>query len=421
VHWPGHGPGARSGAPTEHNADSLDALLAVSAADVAAARARLPQVASGDGTATALCRAAAALGIDSLRAPWLALRAACAAAALQGHDTVEPDDAALAARLVLGPRATRFPAPPEAQVEEQSPPDPAPSDPPPADPPSEPPAPPPAPDATAEPPPDPPTDDVPPPDLGQPLDEVVLEAALACMPAGLLAQLKAGVPQRSPAQSANTAGKAGTLQPGGPRGRPLGARRGELRAGARLDLIATLRAAAPWQRLRQRDALHHDAAAPVRRVLVRPEDFHICRRAQRRETTTLRSGAANLNSAISGNSGRQAGPRKVWREGVSMVKKSARRTRRTHSPAFKAQVALAAVREDKTMTELCKEYEVHSSQILDWKRQLLEGAADVFGAGSRVVPPVDLAPLHAKIGQLALENDFLERALTKAGLLSAKP
>lgn len=296
---PGHGPGARSGAPTEHNADSLDALLAVSAADVAAARARLPQVASGDGTATALCRAAAALGIDSLRAPWLALRAACAAAALQGHDTVEPDDAALAARLVLGPRATRFPAPPEAQVEEQSPPDPAPSDPPPADPPSEPPAPPPAPDATAAPPPDPPTDDAPPPDLGQPLDEVVLEAALACMPAGLLAQLKAGVPQRSPAQSANTAGKAGALQPGGPRGRPLGARRGELRAGARLDLIATLRAAAPWQRLRQRDALHHDAAAPVRRVLVRPEDFHISRRAQRRETTTLfvvdASGSAALH------------------------------------------------------------------------------------------------------------------------------
>jgi transposase-like protein len=105
----------------------------------------------------------------------------------------------------------------------------------------------------------------------------------------------------------------------------------------------------------------------------------------------------------------------------SMVKKSARRTRRTHSPAFKAQVALAALRDDKTMAELCKEYEVHASQILDWKRQLLEGAADVFGAGSRVLPPVDLAPLHAKIGQLALENDFLERALTKAGLLSAKP
>ena len=103
-----------------------------------------------------------------------------------------------------------------------------------------------------------------------------------------------------------------------------------------------------------------------------------------------------------------------------MVKKSARRTRRTHSPAFKAQVALAALRDDKTMAELCKEYEVHASQVLDWKRQLLEGAADVFGVG-QVKPPVDLAPLHAKIGQLALENDFLERALTKAGLLSAKP
>jgi magnesium chelatase subunit D len=288
---PGHGPGPRGAAPADHDADSLDALLAVSAAEVAAARTRLPQVASGDGTATALCRAAAALGIDSLRAPWLALRAACAAAALQGHDTVEPDDAALAARLVLGPRATRFPAPPEAEAPEQ-----APTEPPPADPAAEPPAPPPEADATAEPPPDPPTDDTPPPDLDHALDEVVLEAALATMPAGLLAQLKAGVPQRSPAQSA---GKAGALQPGGPRGRPLGARRGELRAGARLDLIATLRAAAPWQRLRQRELQRSGADAPVRQVLVRPEDFHISRRAQRRETTTLfvvdASGSAALH------------------------------------------------------------------------------------------------------------------------------
>ena len=391
--------------------------LAITAADVADARVRLPSVASGDDPAAALCHAALALGVASLRAPWLALRAACAAAALQGHDQVQPEDAALAARLVLAPRATRWPAP--AQADETAP--------------AEPPAPP--PESSPPPPPEPPPidhapapnespDDVsdndppPAPDTAQPLDDQVLEAALSALPAGLLARLKAGALNRAPTPAG---GKSGALQAGGPRGRPLGARRGELRAGARLDLIATLRAAAPWQRLRQRDALHHDAAAPVRRVLVRPEDFHICRRAQRRETTTLRSGAANLNSAISGNSGRQAGPRKVWREGVSMVKKSARRTRRTHSPAFKAQVALAAVREDKTMTELCKEYEVHSSQILDWKRQLLEGAADVFGAGSRVVPPVDLAPLHAKIGQLALENDFLERALTKAGLLSAKP
>jgi transposase len=104
-----------------------------------------------------------------------------------------------------------------------------------------------------------------------------------------------------------------------------------------------------------------------------------------------------------------------------MVKKSARRTRRTHSAAFKARVALAALRDDKTMAELCKEFELHASQVIEWKRQLLEGAAGVFVGANHAAPPVDLAPLHAKIGQLALENDFLERALNKAGLLSAKP
>ncbi len=103
-----------------------------------------------------------------------------------------------------------------------------------------------------------------------------------------------------------------------------------------------------------------------------------------------------------------------------MVKKSARRSRRKHTPAFKATVALAALRGDKTMSELCREYEVHVNQITDWKRQLLERSPEVFGGGLAAAEPVDLGPLHAKIGQLALENDFLERALIKAGMLSAK-
>lgn len=97
-----------------------------------------------------------------------------------------------------------------------------------------------------------------------------------------------------------------------------------------------------------------------------------------------------------------------------------RRPRRNHSPAFKAKVALAAIRGDKTLAELAQQFDVHPNQITQWRSQLLENAAGAFGATESAAPPVDVKALHAKIGELMLENDFLEGALTKAGLLSAK-
>jgi transposase len=99
----------------------------------------------------------------------------------------------------------------------------------------------------------------------------------------------------------------------------------------------------------------------------------------------------------------------------------ARRARRTHSPAFKAKVALAAIKGEKTLAELAQQYDVHPNQITAWKAQVLEGAAGLFdGGAAERAPVVDLKVLHAKIGELTLENDFLAGALGKAGLLSAK-
>jgi transposase-like protein len=101
----------------------------------------------------------------------------------------------------------------------------------------------------------------------------------------------------------------------------------------------------------------------------------------------------------------------------------ANRARRTHSPAFKAKVALAAVKGEKTLADLAQQYDVHPNQITAWKAQLLDGAAGVFGAGTATAeapPPVDVKVLHAKLGELTLENDFLVGALSKAGRLSAK-
>ncbi|CCW18553.1 Mobile element protein [Sphingobium indicum BiD32] len=101
-----------------------------------------------------------------------------------------------------------------------------------------------------------------------------------------------------------------------------------------------------------------------------------------------------------------------------------KRPRRNHSPAFKAKVALAAVKGEKTLAELAQQFDVHPNQITQWRGQLLEGAAGVFGSETRseaAAPAIDVKTLHAKIGELTLVNDFLSGTLGKAGLLpSAK-
>lgn len=230
-----------------------------------AARERLASVRCDDKLAEALCATAEALGVAGSRAAWLAWRVARASAALFGRIVTNADDAALAARLVLAPRATRLPEPAEAN------------------PPEEPESPePPEPDERSQ----APGDD----EETRPLDDQVLDAAKAAIPAGLLARLVAGDLQRG--GPAGAAGKAGALTASRTRGRPLGARAGLPRSGERLHLVATLRAAAPWQALRRVQA---HGSAPV---LVRREDFHVRRHAQRRNTATVFAVDASGSQAL---------------------------------------------------------------------------------------------------------------------------
>ena len=92
-----------------------------------------------------------------------------------------------------------------------------------------------------------------------------------------------------------------------------------------------------------------------------------------------------------------------------------RRKRRTRKPEFKAKVAMTAVQGELTMAEMVKKFDVHANQITEWKKQLLSGASDVFGDGVSKTEAAEetIQELHAKIGQLTMENDFLERGLER--------
>jgi magnesium chelatase subunit D len=238
--------------------------VAADAAGIEAARRRLSRLQSDDSLAEAMCAAAASLGIDDLRAPLLALRAARAAAALAGRDAVSAEDAGLAARLVLAPRATVLPS--QDQPEDQPP---------------------------EPPPPDDRQDRAEEPDRGpdpKELQEMLVAAAQAALPAGLLEalQLRDAARKRQAAQ-----GKAGARRDAAQRGRPIGTRAGALRAGARLALVETLRHAAPWQAVRRRDQPH---GPPIR---IRKEDIRLRRFRQKAGTTTIfvvdASGSAALH------------------------------------------------------------------------------------------------------------------------------
>lgn len=240
----------------------------VSAREVERARMRLAAVAAHPEATQTLVEVAEALGVNSLRAPLIALRAARAACALRGAGAVSELDLATAATLVLAPRATRLPA-------ETAPAD-APAQPPDRDPCE-------AGDAQAQ-----SRGDA--ADAPRESDQIALAAARAALPQNLLAQLATGAAARP---GSARSGKSGAERASSARGRPIGARRGSLRQG-RLSVIDTLRAAAPWQTLRRGGPTSADGG----RVLLRSEDFRVFRFRERQETTAIFVVDASGSSAM---------------------------------------------------------------------------------------------------------------------------
>jgi magnesium chelatase subunit D len=260
----------------------ITAETLIDAEQITAARALLPNVRARDEQLKVLCVTAQVLGISSIRASMAALRVACVSAALDGREILNGDDVALAARLVLAPRATQMPATEEGESEaedrEESEPQ----------------------EQQAEPESNSPADENRDErELEEPseqkLEDKVLEAAKAAIPADLLSQLLAN---GANVARGGSSGRMGATRQSGKRGRPLGARRGTPRAGARLNVIETLRAAAPWQRLRAAEAAMHSENT-TQKIYVRQEDFHVTRFKERRDTTVIfvvdASGSAALN------------------------------------------------------------------------------------------------------------------------------
>ena len=261
--------------PRRVNEVDMQQMMSGSIDDIVAARAGLAGIEVPDEVLRVLCGTAMALGVDSMRASIMARAVARASAALFGNQTVTDDDARLAATLVLSPRATRMPSAPEQEQEE--PPEQPIDDAPPNDP-----------DDDKD---DQQDDQTSPPDpgLNKAMEDRVLEAAKAAIPAGLLSQLFAGSLQQRA-----SSGKSGAMVKGGQRGRPSGSRRAQPAHGSRLHLIDTLRAAAPWQKIRKA-TLGPEAQ---QRVQVRSDDFHIARIKQKTATTTLFVVDASGSSAL---------------------------------------------------------------------------------------------------------------------------
>jgi magnesium chelatase subunit D len=266
--------------PDDSGSDGLRIRLSPGA--WARAREHLPQVQASDEQVQALCAAAMGLGIGSLRVPSLALRVACGHAALNGRSTLDADDLGFAARCVLAPRATQWPAEPSAPEAEPAPQE----DASPPEPPKESGE---APESGAET--DPPQDPGPPPEQqaepsAEDLQEMMVAAALASLPPHMLDALMT----RQGATRQQSSGRSGQTRAGSQRGRPLPPRPGRPSGQARLHVLATLRAAAPNQRLRQ--------AHSTGRVAIRAEDFHIQRYQQRASSCLILALDASGSAAL---------------------------------------------------------------------------------------------------------------------------